>query len=178
MSRIGRSPVPIPQGVTVAQKGSTVEVKGPQGVLATAIPAQIQVEIAEGELRLRRGDESKQTRSLHGLTRALVANMMTGVTAGFAKQLEIHGVGYRAEVSGKVLKLALGFSHPVEVAIPAGLKVSVAENRINVEGADRQLVGQFASDIRELRPPEPYKGKGVRYVNEHVRRKVGKAGAA
>jgi len=178
MSRIGRAPVAIPRGVKVSHEGGEVEVKGPKGVLGASLPLPIKLEISDGELRLLRADESKTTRSLHGLARALMANMVKGVTDGFAKELEIHGVGYRADVSGKVLKLALGFSHPVEVSIPDGIQVSVSDNRIKVEGANRQLVGQFASDVRALRPPEPYKGKGVRYADEHVRRKVGKAGAA
>jgi len=178
MSRIGKRPIVVPGGVTVTTKGAEVHVKGPKGSLSEQMPQSIGVEVAEGEVRLTRPDEKKDTRALHGLARALVANMVLGVTDGFAKELEIQGVGYRADVAGKRLKLALGFSHPVEVAIPEGLGVSVENNRIRIEGPNRQAVGQFASEVRAIRPPEPYKGKGVRYVNERVRRKVGKAGAA
>jgi large subunit ribosomal protein L6 len=175
MSRIGRRPVAIPSGVTVAVQQGQVSVKGPKGTLAQALPPGIRLEIADGRARFTRPDEQTRTRALHGLARAALANMITGVTQGFARELEIQGVGYRAEVKGKKLALALGFSHPVEVAIPEGLSVSVAESRIKIEGADRARVGQFASDLRELRPPEPYKGKGIRYAGERVRRKVGKA---
>jgi len=178
MSRIGKRPVRIPSGVTVTQGEGELQVKGPKGVLRAALPERIALEVGEGAVRLVRPDESRDTRALHGLTRALVANMVNGVTEGFARELEIQGVGYRAEVTGKKLKLALGFSHPVEMQIPEGLGVSVQENRIRIEGADRQAVGQFASEVRSLRPPEPYKGKGIRYSDERVRRKVGKAGAA
>ncbi len=176
MSRIGKKPVAIPGAVTVTQKDGTVMVKGPQGTLSERIPAEIQLEIAEGEAILHRPDESKRIRALHGLARALLQNMVTGVTEGFAKDLEVIGVGYRAEATGKTLKLQLGFSHAVDLAVPEGLSVAVQENtKIKIQGADKQLVGQFASEVRALRPPEPYKGKGVRYVDEQVRRKVGKA---
>ena len=176
MSRVGRSPVAIPSGVSVGHAGGAVEVKGPKGVLSVRIPEGITVEIENEQVRFGRCDEKKKTRALHGLARALVANMVTGVTDGFAKELEIHGVGYRADVSGKTLKLAVGFSHPVEMAIPEGLSVSLQEGRVRIEGIDRQLVGEFAANVRSLKPPEPYKGKGIRYVGERVRRKVGKAG--
>jgi large subunit ribosomal protein L6 len=175
MSRIGRRPVPIPSGVTVSVKDGEVSVKGPKGTLSAPTPEGIQIEIADGQARFARPDDKTPTRAKHGLARAALANMITGVTKGFARELEIQGVGYRAEVKGKKLALALGFSHPVEVAIPEGLSVSVAENRIKIEGTDRCRVGQFASDVREIRAPEPYKGKGIRYVGEQVRRKVGKA---
>ena len=176
MSRVGRMPVAIPNGVSVGHAEGAVDVKGPKGALSVRIPDGISVEIEKDQVCLRRHDEKKKTRALHGLARALVANMVTGVTEGFAKELEIQGVGYRADVSGKTLKVAAGFSHPVEVAIPEGLSVSLQEGRVRIEGIDRQLVGQFAADVRSLRPPEPYKGKGIRYVGEQVRRKVGKAG--
>jgi large subunit ribosomal protein L6 len=176
MSRVGRSPVAIPSGVTVGHAKGAVEVKGPKGVLSVRVPEGITVEIEKEQVRFNRRDEKKKTRALHGLARALVANMVTGVTEGFAKELEIHGVGYRADVSGKTLKLAVGFSHPVDVAIPEGLSVSLQEGKLRIEGIDRQLVGEFAANVRSLRPPEPYKGKGIRYVGERVRRKVGKAG--
>ena len=175
MSRIGRRPVAIPSGVTVSVKDGEVSVKGPKGTLSAPTPQGIQIEIADGQARFARPDDKTPTRAKHGLARAALANMITGVTKGFARELEIQGVGYRAEVKGKKLALALGFSHPVEVAIPEGLSVSVAENRIKIEGTDRCRVGQFASDVREIRAPEPYKGKGIRYVGEQVRRKVGKA---
>jgi len=175
MSRIGRRPVTIPPGVTVALRDGEVSVKGPKGTLVQRTPAGIAIEIADGRVRFTRPDDQTPTRALHGLARASVANMIAGVTKGFVRELEIHGVGYRAEVKGKRLSLALGFSHPVEVEIPEGLAVSVAENRIKVEGSDRARVGQFASDVRKIRAPEPYKGKGIRYLGERVRRKVGKA---
>lgn len=175
MSRIGRRPVPIPSGVTVSCEDGSISVKGPKGTLAQSVPAGIRVELAEGEVRFARPDDGTKMRALHGLARAAVSNMITGVTQGFLRELEIQGVGYRAEVKAKKLVLALGFSHPVEVAIPEGLAVSVQENRIKIEGSDRGRVGQFASDVREIRPPEPYKGKGIRYVGERVRRKAGKA---
>ena len=178
MSRIGKSPVVLPDGVKVETQGSQVQVTGPKGTLEERIPSSIGVELADGELRFARADERKETRAAHGLARALVSNMVTGVTTGFSRELEIQGVGYRAESGGKTLKLTLGFSHPVEMPVPEGLAVKVEENKIRVEGIDKQQVGQFAAEIRKLRPPEPYKGKGIRYVNEHVRRKVGKAGTA
>ncbi len=175
MSRIGRRPVAIPTNVTVTHAGGRVSVKGPKGTLAEPVPAGIKVEVADGQVRFGRPDDEGKTRALHGLARAAVANMIEGVTKGFVRELEIQGVGYRAEVKGKKLVMALGFSHPVEVPIPEGLAVSVAESRIKIEGSDRCRVGQFASDVRDIRPPEPYKGKGIRYVGERVRRKVGKA---
>jgi large subunit ribosomal protein L6 len=168
--------VAIPSGVTVGHAEGAVEVKGPKGVLSVRIPDGISVEIDGEQVRLCRHDEKKKSRALHGLARALVANMVTGVTEGFFKELEVHGVGYRADVSGKTLKLTVGFSHPVELAIPEGLSVSLQEGKVRIEGIDRQLVGQFAAEVRSTRPPEPYKGKGIRYVGERVRRKVGKAG--
>jgi large subunit ribosomal protein L6 len=176
MSRIGRAPVVIPSGVRVGHAEGTVSIEGPKGALSARIPDGITVEIESEQVRLQRNDEKKKTRALHGLARALVSNMVTGVTEGFMKELEIHGVGYRADVSGKTLKLAVGFSHPVDLAIPEGLSVSLQDGKVRIEGIDRQLVGQFAANVRSLRPPEPYKGKGIRYVGERVRRKVGKAG--
>jgi large subunit ribosomal protein L6 len=142
------------------------------------VPQGIEVEIESEQVRLSRRDEKKKTRALHGLARALVANMVTGVTEGFARELEVHGVGYRAEALGKTLKLAVGFSHPVELAVPEGLSVSLREGKVRIEGIDRQLVGEFAAKVRSVRPPEPYKGKGIRYAGERIRRKVGKAGTA
>jgi large subunit ribosomal protein L6 len=179
MSRIGRQPIAIPDGVTVTRDDSAVHVKGPKGSLSERLPGAISVEIAEGQVTLTRPDDSKQNRSLHGLARALLANMVKGVSEPFSKNLEIQGVGYRAEVKGKSLVLLVGFSHPVEIAIPEGLSVSIDRNvLINVQGISRQSVGQFAANVRSVRPPEPYKGKGIRYAGEHIRRKVGKAGVA
>ena len=179
MSRVGRRPVPIPDKVSIEQVGDEVKVSGPKGTLSRRLPSVIAMEIAEGELRFQRPDEKKETRSLHGLSRALVANMIEGVTVGFAKELEIEGVGYRADASKTTLTLVVGYSHSVEMPIPEGLSVRVeGANRIRVEGASREQVGQFAADVRSVRPPEPYKGKGIRYMGEHIRRKVGKAGTA
>jgi len=178
MSRVGRRPIEIPDGVTVKQEGNEVRVKGPKGDLSERIPTQIDLEIGDGRVCFKRPDDRKETRALHGLARALVANMVQGVSQPFVKELEIQGVGYRADIAGRKLKLLLGFSHPVEVDVPDGLSVAVDRNVIvKIEGIDRQQVGQFAADIRALRPPEPYKGKGIRYVGERIRRKVGKAGA-
>jgi len=179
MSRIGRKLIPVPSGVSVEQAAGEVKVKGPKGALAQRIPGGISVEVDGGNVKVSRADDRKPTRALHGLSRALLANMVKGVTDGFVRELKIEGVGYRAESDGKVLKLALGFSHPVAMQIPQGLKVSVEQNTaIKIEGIDKALVGQFAADVRGIRPPEPYKGKGVRYADEHIRRKVGKAGAS
>jgi len=179
MSRVGKRPIPIPDGVSVAHERGTVTVKGPNGALSQRIPEVIRCEVADGWVKLVRPDDRKQTRALHGLARALVANMMRGVNEPFVKQLEIQGVGYRAEAAGTTLTLQVGFSHPVEMPIPEGLKVSVERNVIvRIDGIDRQQVGQFAADVRAIRPPEPYKGKGIRYADEHVRRKVGKSGVA
>ena len=179
MSRIGRAPIALPSGVNVDIVGAEVRVKGPKGELSSSIPAVITVEVADGEVRCKRPDDKRDSRALHGLSRALIANMVTGVSEGFSKSLEIQGVGYRADVKGNTLNLLLGFSHPVAMPVPEGLQVTMEGNtNIKVAGIDKQLVGQFAADIRSLRPPEPYKGKGIRYVGEQVRRKVGKAGAA
>jgi large subunit ribosomal protein L6 len=178
VSRVGKNPIAIPDGVAVTHQGDEVHVKGPMGSLSERIPAEISIEIGDGSVSFKRPDDRKEMRALHGLARALVANMVHGVVQPFVKELEIQGVGYRADVTGNTLKLLLGFSHPVEVAVPDGLTVSVDRNVIvKIEGIDRQQVGQFAADIRAVRPPEPYKGKGVRYVGEQIRRKVGKAAA-
>lgn len=178
MSRIGRLPISLPSGVEVTHSGDALNVKGPKGALSARLPSMIAVEVAEGEVRFVRPDERKQTRAFHGLARALAANMVKGVTEGFAKELAIEGVGYRAELQGQNLNLSLGFSHPVAVPVPKGLEVKLeGTNRIRVEGIDREQVGQFAAELRSIRPPEPYKGKGVRYADERIRRKVGKAAA-
>jgi len=179
MSRVGKRPISIPDGVTVEHRDGAVIVKGPKGTLSQPIPGLIGVAIGSGEVRFERPDERKQSRALHGLARALVANMVHGVVTPFVKELEIQGVGYRADASGKKLTLVVGYSHPVEMPVPDGLSVSVDRNVIvRIEGIDRQRVGQFAADVRSVRPPEPYKGKGIRYVGEHIRRKVGKAAAS
>lgn len=179
MSRIGRRPVAIPSGVTIEQRDREIQVKGPKGTLSAPIPPAVSVEVDGGEVRFVRADDRRPSRAFHGLARATVANMVRGVTQGFTRELVIEGVGYRAEVSGRKLTLSLGFSHPVVVEIPEGLSVALeGPNRLRVEGIDRERVGQFASELRSLRPPEPYKGKGVRYADERIRRKVGKAGAA
>jgi large subunit ribosomal protein L6 len=178
MSRIGRKAIPIPQGVTVEHAAGEVRVRGPKGQLAGKMPPSVDLVIADGQARFTRGDDRKAARAYHGLARAMVANMVRGVTEGFSRELAIEGVGYRAEAAGKKLTLALGFSHPVVIAVPDGLSVSVeGTNKIKVEGVDRERVGQFAAELRGIRPPEPYKGKGVRYADERIRRKVGKAGA-
>ena len=178
MSRIGKKPVVIPDGVTVTVDEKSIEVKGPKGTLSGTIPASIEAKVEDGQVVFVPLANDKQTSALFGLARALTDNMVTGVTDGFAKELEIQGVGYRADMKGKNLNLTLGFSHPVEMPVPEGLDVKMDGNtKIRIEGIDKQAVGQFAAEIRKLRPPEPYKGKGVRYADEHVRRKVGKTGA-
>jgi large subunit ribosomal protein L6 len=175
MSRVGRSPIEIPSGVTVTVDGSTVKVKGPKGELATEIVGDITVSVDGNVVNVQRTSETKETRSLHGTMRALVANTVTGVSEGFAKNLDIIGVGYSAELQGKNLSLKLGFSHPCVYEPPKGIEIEVpAPTRIVVKGIDRQQVGQAAAEIRALRPPEPYKGKGIRYHDEYVRRKAGK----
>jgi large subunit ribosomal protein L6 len=179
MSRIGRLPVPIAPGVEVKLESGVVRVKGPKGTLEQALVPGTSVEIEDGNIVVRRANDEKPTRAAHGLMRALLANMVNGVTAGFEKSLEIVGVGYRAEASGGKLTLAIGYSHPIEFQIPKGLEVSTpAATRILVRGTDRQRVGQLAAEIRAVRPPDPYKGKGIRYTGERVRKKVGKAGVS
>ena len=177
MSRIGKAPISVPDGVTVKVSASAVTVSSKQGELSQEIPEGIQVEVQDATVAVTRGDDSRQQRALHGLTRALVNNMVEGVTAGFMKELNIVGVGYRAQAKGNnSLELALGFSHTVKVDAPEGVTFDVPEPTvIKVSGIDKQLVGQVAADIRALRKPEPYKGKGIRYVGEHVIRKAGKS---
>jgi large subunit ribosomal protein L6 len=177
MSRIGRTPVPVPTGVNVALEGRTVTVSGPRGSLSHELAGEITVRQDGAVLLVERPDDERRSRSLHGLTRTLVNNMVVGVTAGFSKDLEIVGVGYRAVPKGpSTLELALGFSHPVTVQAPDGITFEVpAPTRITVRGSDKQVVGEVAAKIRKLRRPEPYKGKGVRYAGETVRRKAGKA---
>ena len=178
MSRIGRMPVVIPEGVDVKIKGSSVRVKGPKGEMQHTFPADISITKKGGEVKVQRPSDAKHHRALHGMTRALINNMVIGVNTGFEKTLEINGVGYRAELSGKNLVLNVGYSHPVEIEPPEGIVFEV-DNRtrqIKVLGYDKQVVGHVAADIRKVRPPEPYKGKGIKYIDERIRRKAGKAG--
>ena len=178
MSRIGQAPIAIPSGVDVTIEGRMVKVKGPRGELTRMVPATISVQQVDGQLLVARPNDERENRALHGLTRSLVNNMVVGVTDGFRKNLEIVGVGYRAEAQGSdAIRLALGFSHPVHVKAPEGITFEVpAATQIVVSGIDKEVVGQVAADIRSIRKPEPYKGKGVRYQGERVLRKAGKAG--
>jgi large subunit ribosomal protein L6 len=177
MSRIGRMPIPVPAGVEVDIKGSEVTVKGPKGTLSHTVVEPIEVTREDGSLRVTRPDDERRNRQLHGLTRTLVANMVTGVTDGYQKSLEIQGVGYRVQARGSALEFSLGFSHPVLVEAPEGISFQIeTPTRFHVQGIDKQKVGEVAANIRKLRKPDPYKGKGVRYQGEVVRRKVGKAG--
>jgi large subunit ribosomal protein L6 len=175
MSRIGRKPIPLPEGVTIGIEPELVRVNGPRGELTERVPRDIEVEQTDGELRVTRPTDRAEHRALHGLTRSLVANMVEGVTAGFEKRLEIQGVGYRAQLKGRDLELALGYSHPVSIKAPDGIEFEVPQpTRVVVRGISKQLVGETAATIRKQRPPEPYKGKGIRYEGEYVARKVGK----
>jgi large subunit ribosomal protein L6 len=180
MSRIGRKPIPIPSGVGIdIADGNRISVKGPKGELSWNATPTLQITIEDGVLSVERPNDDRHNRSLHGLTRTLIGNMVTGVTEGFRKNLEIQGVGYRAQMDGKTLVLNVGYSHPVRVVPADGISYSVeGQNRVSVEGIDKQLVGEEAARIRKMRPPEPYKGKGIRYEGERVRRKAGKAGKA
>jgi large subunit ribosomal protein L6 len=178
MSRIGRLPVPLTDGAKVEILGRTVTVKGPKGSLAQELPGGINAEIADGKLLVKRRDDSKPQRALHGLMRALLNNAVVGVTKGFSKDLEIQGVGYRAQVAGTTVSFTLGYTHPIEFPIPKGIQIAVEkQTKLTVTGIDRQQVGHVAAKIRSLRPPDVYKGKGVRYANEQVRKKAGKTGA-
>jgi large subunit ribosomal protein L6 len=178
MSRIGKAPITVPSGVDVVVSGRTITVKGPKGTLSRAIPGEIVVRQEDSTLLVERPDDERDNRALHGLTRSLVNNMVLGVTDGFRKQLEIVGVGYRAEAQGpNGIKLALGFSHPVNVTAPEGISFEVPNaTQVVVTGIDKEVVGQVAANIRSIRKPEPYKGKGIRYAGERVQRKAGKAG--
>ncbi|MFB0546452.1 MAG: 50S ribosomal protein L6 [Anaerolineae bacterium] len=178
MSRIGRMPIDVPQGVKVDIKGNHVKVKGPRGELERSFPEDMSIILKDKQLVVTRPSDSRVHRSLHGLTRALLANMVTGVTEGFRKVLEIEGVGYRAELRGENIVLQVGYSHPVEVAPPPGITFTVERGGkvFSIEGIDKELVGEVAAEIRAVRKPEPYKGKGIRYQGERVRRKAGKAG--
>ncbi len=175
MSRIGRQPIPLPSGVMVALSPGRVQVNGPLGELSQTVPLRMQIEKTDDAIVVTRPTDRGEDRSLHGLTRTLIANMVDGVTKGYEKRLEIQGVGYRASMRGSDLELAVGFSHPVVITPRAGISFEVpAPNQVIVKGIDKQMVGQTAAEIRRVRPPEPYKGKGIRYEGEYVRRKVGK----
>lgn len=177
MSRIGRQPITVPAGVTVTvDTENVITVKGPKGTLTRKFDSAMNIAVEDGQVVVTRPNDLKRNRSLHGLSRTLIANMIEGVTNGFAKVLEINGVGYRAQKQGKKLVLSLGYSHPVEMEDPEGITTSVDDNKITVAGISKEQVGQFAAEIRFKRPPEPYKGKGIKYVDEVIRRKEGKTG--
>ena len=177
MSRIGRMPIAIPAGVTVeVAENNKVTVKGPKGTLERVLPSEMEIKMEGAEIVVSRPNDLKKMKSLHGLTRTLINNMVVGVTAGYEKKLEVNGVGYKAAKAGKKLTLSLGFSHPVEMEDPEGIETTVDNNIIVVKGIDKEKVGQFAAEIRDKRRPEPYKGKGIKYADEVIRRKVGKTG--
>ncbi|MCS5732580.1 50S ribosomal protein L6 [Herbiconiux daphne] len=177
MSRIGRLPIDIPAGVTVSIDGQQVAVKGPKGELALVVAEPIKATVEENQVLVTRPDDERTSRSLHGLTRTLIANQITGVTTGYSKSLEVVGTGYRVAAKGSGVEFALGYSHPISVEPPAGISFTVeGNNKLTVNGIDKQAVGEVAANIRKLRKPEPYKGKGVRYAGEVVRRKAGKSG--
>jgi large subunit ribosomal protein L6 len=177
MSRIGKAPITVPSGVDVAIEGQQVTVKGPKGTLSHTIDRPIAVVLEDGVLSVSRPDDERENRALHGLSRSLVNNLVLGVTQGYERKLEIHGVGYRVQLKGNALEFALGFSHPVRIEAPEGITFAVeSATRFSVQGIDKQAVGQVAANIRRLRKPDPYKGKGVRYAGEQIRRKVGKTG--
>jgi len=178
MSRIGKQPIPVPKGVDVSISGDVVNVKGPKGQLQVNTLPGVTAAVEDGNLNITRADDEPQTRSFHGLIRALLANATTGVTEGWSKQLDIIGIGYKAESRGASVIFNLGYSHPIDFAVPNGIEIDVdaKANRVTVKGIDRQQVGQIAAEIRGLRPPEPYKGKGIRYADERVRTKAGKQG--
>jgi large subunit ribosomal protein L6 len=178
MSRIGRKPVVLPKGVTMQVEGNAVAVKGPKGELRRTLHPEMQIAFEQDQFTVARPSDEKRHKALHGLTRTLVQNMVDGVSKGFSKSLEIQGVGYKAEAKPYGVNLIVGYSHPVKYEAPKGIKISVDNNvMLKIEGADKELVGQVAAEIRQVRPPEPYKGKGIRYVGEQVRRKAGKTGA-
>jgi large subunit ribosomal protein L6 len=178
MSRIGKQPIPIETGIKVAVDDGRISVEGPKGKLAQTLPPGITAEVEGQQMLVHRRDDSKRQRSLHGLSRALLANAVHGVSKGFERRLEIHGVGYRAELAGRTLKFSLGYSHPIVYAIPEGIDISVQRNLLTVSGCDRQQVGQVAAIIRAFRPPDVYKLKGIRYSDEQLRKKAGKTGAS
>jgi large subunit ribosomal protein L6 len=177
MSRIGRLPIDIPSGVEITVNDGVVTVKGPKGELTIPVASPIEVEVADGQVQVTRPDDERESRSLHGLTRTLIANDIVGVTEGYSKSLEVVGTGYRVQAKGTGIEFALGFSHPVSVEPPAGITFAVeGNNKVTVSGISKQAVGEVAANLRKLRKPEPYKGKGVRYAGEQIRRKAGKAG--
>jgi large subunit ribosomal protein L6 len=177
MSRIGKRPIPVPRGVTVSIEGQVISVKGPRGELRRTLHREMEIVMEDGTIHIRRPSEENNHKALHGLTRSLVANMVEGVSDGFRRQLDIVGVGYKAEQRPYGLQLALGYSHPIEFRAPEGIKLTAPlPTQVIIEGADKEMVGQVASEIRKLRPPEPYKGKGIKYAGEQIRRKAGKAG--
>lgn len=177
MSRIGRMPIAIPAGVTVdIAENNKVTVKGPKGTLERVLPAEMEIKLEGAEVIVSRPNDLKKMKSLHGLTRTLINNMVVGVTNGYEKVLEVNGVGYKAQKNGKKLVLSLGYSHPVEMTDPEGLESVVQDNKITIKGIDKEKVGQYAAEIRAKREPEPYKGKGIKYADEVIRRKVGKTG--
>ncbi|MCR4890766.1 MAG: 50S ribosomal protein L6 [Lachnospiraceae bacterium] len=177
MSRIGKMPIAIPAGVTIEiAENNKVTVKGPKGALERVLPQELTIKQEDGQVKVERPNDEKQSRAFHGLARSLINNMVIGVTEGYKKILEINGVGYRAVKQGKMLTLTLGYSHPVEMEDPEGIETTVTDNKITVAGIDKEKVGQYAANIREKRRPEPYKGKGIKYIDEVIRRKVGKAG--
>jgi len=176
MSRIGKNPIDIPSGVEVSVGASEIQVKGPKGTLKTPVDTTVEYKIEDGKVFVNRVDDSRQARAQHGLRRSLLANCVEGVTKGFTKTLEVIGVGYKVSVQGKKVVLNVGYSHPVEFDLPAGLDASVEGAKLTVEGIDKQLVGEVAAQIRRIRPPEPYKGKGIKYIDELIRRKAGKSG--
>lgn len=179
MSRIGKRPIVVPNGVKVAASGSVVKVSGPLGNLELPVKPQVTIEIKDSTVLVNADDSDRVAKSLHGLTRTLIANMVKGVSEGFQKRLDIVGVGYKADVQGSTVNLALGFSHPVKYALPKGITATVEkQTQVTIKGADKQVVGQVAAEIRSLREPEPYKGKGIKYSDEVIRRKAGKAGKA
>jgi large subunit ribosomal protein L6 len=178
MSRVGKKPIPLPGGVNVTLKEGTVAVKGPKGELKRLMPEGLKIQIEKTQILVVRDSEEATIRARHGLVRALINNMVEGVTKGFERKLEINGVGYKAEVAGDKLNMALGFSHPVVYPLPKGINAKVEKNLLTLSGSDRDLLGQTAAKVRSFRPPEPYKGKGIKYIEETIKRKVGKTGAA
>ncbi|GFM37484.1 50S ribosomal protein L6 [Desulfovibrio psychrotolerans] len=175
MSRIGKQPIPIPSGVEVKIGADVVEVKGPKGSLTTPVEACLNYELADGQVVITRKNDSRQASAQHGLRRTLLANCIEGVSKGFSKTMEVIGVGFKVAVKGNVIELAVGYSHPVNMQLPAGLEAKAEGNKLTVSGADKQMVGEFAASLRRVRQPEPYKGKGIKYENEQIRRKSGKS---
>jgi len=178
VSRIGKKPIDIPKGVSVTLQGRTIKVKGPKGELARDVPPMVEINVEGSTIEVKRQAEDRKGRAMHGLARSLIQNMVTGVSTGFTRELEINGVGYRAEARAGVLSMALGYSHPLELLLPAGVEAKVEKNKVVLSGIDKEVLGRIAAVIRGQRPPEPYKGKGIKYVEEQIRRKVGKAGVS